>query len=398
MFKPIGQDQYVDELTKLLLQRGVEGPIVREPNEFAVRIGESNIMYLANFYAEYCSAPFFKRAQLLNQVASRISALKTAAKEDMTADAARHCLRPVIRHRMFREGIELEPRLRGEELGFAPVVVIGGHLGLELGIDSPGLIANVRKGELDEWGIGFDEALAIANDNLARAIPARFAQVRPGLYQSQFGDMYDASRLHLPQFVPSLRVKGRPVAMVPNRSVLLVTGSDDADGLVHMSKLARDVLGQPRPLSGIAFRLDSAWTPFLPPQDHPAFTLLETLFLSDLAQSYADQAQILNKVHEDLGIDVFVATASHYIDRKTGKSTILATWAEGIETLLPEATTVGFSSYDQQSMYTADWPRVREVVGNLMEATEMYPERYRLTRYPTDEQFRAMGARRMGPS
>ena len=39
-----------------------------------------------------------------------------------------------------------------------------------------------------------------------------------------------------------------------------------------------------------------------------------------------------------------------------------------------------------------DWDRAVEVVGTLMKPMGLYPERFRVAEYPTDEQLRAMGA------
>jgi len=70
-------------------------------------------------------------------------------------------------------------------------------------------------------------------------------------YVSATNDAYDASRLLLPEFVRSLEVKGRPVALVPNRDTALVTGDDDLEGLKIITRIADEALDGPRPLSGL---------------------------------------------------------------------------------------------------------------------------------------------------
>jgi hypothetical protein len=38
-----------------------------------------------------------------------------------------------------------------------------------------------------------------------------------------------------------------------------------------------------------------------------------------------------------------------------------------------------------------DWDRVQQVVGDLLEETDLYPVRYRVRGFPTDEQLVAIG-------
>jgi hypothetical protein len=56
--------------------------------------------------------------------------------------------------------------------------------------------------------------------------------------------------------IRELEVKGDPVAMVPNRDTLLVTGWADEPGLARMAALAEDAAGHPRPVSGVSVRLE----------------------------------------------------------------------------------------------------------------------------------------------
>ena len=55
-------------------------------------------------------------------------------------------------------------------------------------------------------------------------------------------DGYDASRLLLSDLVRQFEVRGEMIAMVPNREDLLITGSEDEDGLRGMLSLAAEAL------------------------------------------------------------------------------------------------------------------------------------------------------------
>ena len=103
----------------------------------------------------------------------------------------------------------------------------------------------------------------------------------------------------LPELVPALSVKGRHVAMVPSRDVLLVTGSEDAEGLIAMAKFAQDVLQKPR--RDVRLRV-SAWGALggvsASQPDHPAYSLLKLLAVRGRwSQYYQKQANTLNALH-----------------------------------------------------------------------------------------------------
>jgi hypothetical protein len=60
--------------------------------------------------------------------------------------------------------------------------------------------------------------------------------------------------LFLHDLVWQLDVKGRHVAMVPDRNVRLVTGSEDHEGLRRIAAEAKHILEHsPRPMTGLAF-------------------------------------------------------------------------------------------------------------------------------------------------
>ena len=65
-------------------------------------------------------------------------------------------------------------------------------------------------------------------------------------------------------------------------------------------------------------------------------------------------------------------------------------WGEGIDTLLPEAELIAFMTQGKVAQL-AERHRVVEVVGDLMEQTDMYPVRYRVREFPSEEQRAAMG-------
>jgi len=130
--------------------------------------------------------------------------------------------------------------------------------------------------------------------------------------------------------------------MIPNRDTLIVTGADDEAGLTAMVSLAQEGLKQPRPISGIALRLDGDdWPPWLPDPSHPQYPEFRQLQLQSHGQDYAEQKELLDKLHQKNGVDVFVASYSGLEDKK-GRLLSYAVWPQGPVTLLPQTDLVAF--------------------------------------------------------
>ena len=320
-----------DDFAKLMMDRirqaGEKGKIVYEREDFSLR-GEGKAiaaMFLTNAYTEYCSAPADARENVVKLwVRNWFGALKEMPEEfeDVKPD-----LLPVVRSRAHFEVNNLEFDA-GRSLTYDPLAE---HFGIGVVYDLPDSMRSISQSNLDAWGVTFYEALEIAKENLM-AIPSKFIgpESGEGLYVSATGDSYDSSRLLLTDVIRQFRVKGDPIAMIPNRENLIVVGSEDVDGLAGMVKMVEKALKEPRPISGIALRLDGdEWTPWLPPPSHPAYQAFQEFRLVSLGQDYAQQKDMLDKLYEKQGEDMFVATFSA-IKSPDGRLFSYATWAAGV--------------------------------------------------------------------
>ncbi|MGA2063285.1 MAG: hypothetical protein ABSG67_22675 [Thermoguttaceae bacterium] len=239
----------------------------------------------------------------------------------------------------------------------------------------------------------FYEALEIACKNLSQ-LSLKFIgpPTGEGVYLSAAGDSYDGSRLILTDLIRQFHVKGEPIAMIPNRDNLVVAGSDDIEGLNAMLAMTTEALKEPRPISGIALRLDGdEWVPWLPDVSHSLYKEFQQLHLHSLGRDYAEQKDLLDKMNIKNGVDVFVATFS-IIQAPDGKIFSYAVWAEGVVALLPETDMVVFTRRDGETAMV-ERQKALDEVGDLMERLEMYPPRYRVTGFPSEEQLAAMGNR-----
>jgi hypothetical protein len=215
----------------------------------------------------------------------------------------------------LRAAVEQE-RLRGllgdNGVGSAelPSEPIGDHLLAILAYDWPDSVQSITAENLAGWGVTTYEAMEVARQNLAEATLG-YARIGENLYAFTSGDTYDASRLTLTDRIQELEVAGKPVAMVPNRDALLITGSEDEVGLAMMAELAGKALQDSYVLNGVPLILeDGAWVNWLPPADHPLqrpFKEMETNWLGPLS---FEQKKLLDAVHQRQGIDSFTASFS----------------------------------------------------------------------------------------
>jgi len=189
---------------------------------------------------------------------------------------------------------------------------------------------------------------------------------------------------------------GDHVAMVPNRDTLLVTGSEDEAGLEEVLRLAEAALEAPRPLSSLLLRLQgNEWLPHLPARDQSLHDRFKLLWLRSLGEDYNEQKAALDRLHKKRDEDIFVASFTVVRHKDTGRAHSYCVWSEGVDSLLPRADLVMLYRPERAgegpTTVPADWERACRVAGELMKPAGLYPERYRVMGFPSEEQLRAMG-------
>jgi hypothetical protein len=384
-------------LAEAIQRAGETGPIRFEADEFRlVSAGEStNVMNLANLYGEYCAAPRLRRAHLLQAfVRSWFDRYKEIPDqyEDLGPD-----LLPAIRPRMFHEAGRLEAEATGASALDLPYRVVGEHYAAGLVYDLPQSMMLVQGRHLASWGIGLDEALEAACDNLREISRRGLASPAPGVWASPWHDHYDAARLLIvADLIDPDDLDGDLVAMVPNRDTLLLAGARDDDALAALAVLAEEALKDPRTIHGYPLRRTyGTWCPYLPESDRPSFARLKRLAVRSIGRDYAEQSALLAALHKKSDETALVGNYRVLENPRTGESLGCCVWCEGIATLLPEADQVSFvrprGGKHGEVLATAPWDRVVQVAGHLMTPAGLYPERYRVVNFPTDAQLAELG-------
>ena len=384
-------------MIRTLQEEGLEKKITYDPKEFSLLIGEGSdgMLSLANVYGEYKQADVNDQDEIVKRFAGIVLRSSRPLPKNF-ADARTHIF-PQLRNMAYHSFMELQGRLKGIEYSLPPHKMLTSHFSIDLVYDWPDSIQGVHKKDLDEWGTTFEKALEIAEKNLEAISKDDFFQPPgfSGVYISPWQDSYDATRLILPNVIDRLEVTGDPVAAVPNRDTLIVTGSEDKEGLKKLVELASEELEKPRPLSGTVLRrTKKGWEPFLPGTDSPLYNSFMMMQTSVLAPDYQYQKELLDQLYREVGADIFVAKYQVMRHEDNGSVISVCVWTRDLVSLLPETTHITFFDdtlpENERVIGPVKWEDVFRTVGDMMIKQDMTPPRYKVERFPSPEQLKKM--------
>ncbi len=390
--EPPDRDRFAALILEGLRQAGETAAIRYDPETFSL-VSEAagrHHAILNSVYNEYrVSSPEGRARLIRNFVRSWFIPLKGLPDdfEDVHPD-----LLPALRSRAYIEVNCLRLRAEGaKDIGW-PYRTVADHLSLSLVYDLPESITSIQQRQLDTWKVTFDDALARALENLAAISGHEFDRAGAGVWRSPWHDNLDTSRLMLLDLIRSHEVHGDPVAMIPNRDTLVLTGADDEQGLVRLAELAEDAWEHPRAISGLAVRLEGdEWVPFLPAEDHPAFTRLLRLRLLSQGADYNSQKKALEAWYEQQDEDVYVGPYSVATHQESGDTFSYCVWTESVDVSLPVAQRVFFVRIGEDEkprvVGASTFARVQEHLGALLTPQDLYPPRYRVSDFPSQEQL-----------
>lgn len=386
----LSRAEFAKRLTEELHRLGSSSRWEFDSEQFCLRCDNPEaVLNLGNFYAEQEQLSQEEREKHLHQTAVSILSSQQELPEEL--EHARHDLRLKLWCRSVIDKMELKAEVEGKRGVEMPLVPVGEHLYASVVFDFPNSVRSIHEDNLKEWDVTPYEAIEIAKENLAED-QAVLVGSDDSFYASVTGDSYDATRLLLTERIRELHVEGDHIAMVPNRDCLLITGSEDEDGLATMLQVAEQAAEDPRPMLPLPLRLEGEeWVDWMPDPDHPLFGTFQLLELKYVYPEYKEQQELLNALHEARGEGVYAASLTA-VQRDDESLLSYTVWSEGVELLLPKAQIVVFSDAESEgALASGPWEKVQEIVGNLMEETDLYPVRYRVREFPTAEQLEAIG-------
>jgi len=363
-----------------------------EPGEsdFSLKVGEGATVFLSNVYSNYCSARRGARQLVITEFVTAAASVSTLPSIPSDFASVKQSLMPVIRDASYFGLVQLMNRKDGKDDPGLQVLTkdLVGGLVVGLAYDTERNITSINRNMLEPWGVSSDEAFKAARENLwEKTDPSRLAG-QGGVYWGEWADSYDSSRILLTELIYRLVVDGDPVAFVPNRNQLWVTGTDNLAGLSAILKGGLEShFKQGHPISPDLYRLvDGSWTEYFP-KEQSLRELLVPIQRGRAAIDYAQQQKLLNEIHEKEGIEVFVS--SYKIYESVGSAYSACVWPNDVDTSLPRAERIAFVlDIDGKDHLMVPWEAAQSVVGDLMEReAELTPVRYRARQFPSAEQL-----------
>ncbi len=388
-------DAFVTLVKQELRRQGVTENIAYIEEDFALSIGDpesdnTNRMYLHNMFSDYNSVPRSERAETLERYVRSLQAEKPP--EDF--ESAQERLLPRVRERAYLAALNLRQTLLGEDPLNPSLQNLNERLAATIVYDDEYHVAEYHKPMEEALNVPADQAFDTAYDNLRKISQEPFTELAPGLYVSPWQDTHDASRLLLTEIFHRMTLRGDPVAMIPHRDLLFVTGAEDEEGLQMLANAVGESLEETRYVSGDLFRLcDGRWEVFTVDDQHPAAEALSRLRLQFRGWDYGEQAGLLERLNERDGKDIFVANYS--LVEQNGYCFSYSVWTEGADTLLPQTDYLAFNAEgdgDTVEILMVDWEKAAAIVGDLLEPQGLYPERFRVRTFPSDALFAELKA------
>lgn len=345
---------------------------------------------LNNLFREFEKQPPGRREAFLSQATKALLSHYKQIPDDL-ADAKPDIL-PIVRNRSYFELRNLEQRVRGGPPLGLPYIEIGEHLMAAPVFDLPESIRTIEQTRLDSWGISLYEVMELAIRNLDE-IEIVIQSMDDQVFLIASGDNYDASRLLLQDRLRELPVKGEPVAMLPHRDYLVVTGDQNPLGLQIMLDLIEQQLSTPRPICWTPTILrGDQWNTWLPPIGHPLHRRFRELHLREMADVYHDQREIFASARSPQGRDLFLATFNVEVSEEGGTAYSYCVWPRSEYSLLPKTDyVVIMDEAIEMPLASAAWEDVQRIAGNLWEDARTYPPVVYALGFPTAEQVDKIG-------
>lgn len=370
---------------QLITQMSPDGADLVETDGDLVKVGDAEV-FLGNFRKGWAKRSQGEREVWLRDALHGIflSELRDTSTLDLSM------LRPGIRSEWMLNAPVLSASAQrgGQQIshGMANRSLGPGLLRVLLW-DTPTTMAMISEAQIADWGSDFDTLWAVAVENLAKDPTADgWGCANDCCWMPVHTDDYTAERLFIDGFLDPTGLAGDVVIFHPNRETLIVVDPNDAAGIELGAKLALSRAGDPNPVTLLPYiGRGFSWTPLILPEGHPAEAAVVQLRVSELSPTYAQQKDLLAAIH---GEDLFVATYMAY--QADERIVTVASWTEGIVSLLPRAQTISFTfglDDPQPQTVMVPWDAAQQIVGNQLEPTGHWPERWRVSTFPTPQQM-----------
>jgi hypothetical protein len=381
--RPLTMDALASMLITAAKNAGYTDSLEYDPATSTIQQGLSGRTYIGNFYNDYLQAKGPHR----DLVFSNFLAILNRKTDPVSLEEAKSKVVAAVRERALFSLTSLHWEIEGGRnepiVAFEPV---SDWFARCMVLDFPGYVALVMENDLKRWEL-FEIGLA----RLHQCTVPKFQQEN-GFFRGTWGDDYDSSRLLLPGVFGDLPLDGDPVVCIPNRNLLLVTGSNDHQSISAMLQAAEEIIRtKSRPMNpGPLILKDGSIHDFAVPVNSPIFNNIGRASRLAPLMYYQQQQATLGKLYEQNGKDHFIA--DYKLNQwQNGKYASFGVWSNTVRTLLPKTDLIAFFDPQlpepQRSLGLAKWDDVVNVAGDLMLDTQMFPPRYYVSKFPTNDQL-----------
>jgi hypothetical protein len=389
LFRNPSKEKFAALVLRKIAEQGGPTDFVFLPDQFEIRCG-SNRGFLGNVYTSYCQAKGAQRDSILNNFVSVMVDLPKHTEsrfEEVRADIA-----IVVRERALLaftsllwqlDGVEKPPKIQAEPISawFAKALVI----------DAPSYMSLASEEQLSGWGCPPYELYALGLQKLTDAKAPAFSADN-GVFRGTWDDDYDSSRILIPGIFDDLPLRGKPIVTIPNRLTLLVAGSEDTNAVRRMLATAEEIVrtkAKPQNPAPLVIRNGDVFD-YSVPATSPIFNEVERAKRLAALFYYTEQKERLDELYEKNGKDFFVAT--YTLNRlDSGAHISCAVWTKGGAALLPVVDEIVFVDTDrpkgQNVVARVRWPVAAKFLADLMLDTEMFPQRFYVSSFPSPEQL-----------
>jgi hypothetical protein len=396
------RDVFAAEVEAVIRKTFPRASVRRLPDAygFVVRRGEQDqSVFLDNIFQETRDLDPDQRRAHIGRFVRNLSAPDASA---MTWEEVRPKLAPLLRTpTMFGCLPGMTPDKQPIQRPFAPFLIEC------VGVDSDDGIAYVFPHLLESWGVKLSDVFAAATENgreyFRGDVEPYDAQAPYPIWYVARSDSYESSRLLVPGWLSSFegKVEGRPVAIVPHRSLLIVGGDGDDRCLRRLIDSAKaECEASPRRVSPALYTAgaDGKVVPFSLSPGHPLAGDVAVGHLMAAIVEYQAQKQFLDEHPRE---DIYVAKYTAVRDNAGGAFSWSA-WSKGVLTLLPETDQVALNlapSQDDGEMIRVPWQALRDVAGDcLVKEPDLDPPRWRTKAWPDDGMIAKLRTKAIGPS
>ncbi len=380
-FRKKNAGDFDSTVRRLIAEHAPRGATIVDEGD-SIRVGES-VTNLSNMRRHWNELDESERLPWLSRSVSAL--LNPPAVPEQLTDLIN--VWAAVRARSMYEIAMIRATLTGDDSSRVPNRPIAGDLAWVVVFDTPHSMMTVNQGQLDQWGVSFEELLEAGISNVSDFPIAAWSALGESVFSAHLEAEvdYTGARLLAPGGLDDMpgSVIGEYVVFHPTRTTLLVTGATDDRGIGLAAEFCLELLDASGQVSFAPIVGDgNSWRPLELPSTHAAFEPWRRLCVVDEMYAYNGQQDQLQPL---LGEEMFVS-GYNAIEAADGVISVCS-WTEGAPSLLPRTGHIAFVADDRSAPVIAPWSAAQAVTGHRMEPTGHYPERWRVLSFPDPDEM-----------